>query len=100
VRDITNNKKRSPPSGLLFLLLQAELFEQQYPHKIDPTKDDTAGDRDQNADDQTEQTALLHPGGPSDDDLSYPVDNRDDQQKELNQTALFVKPSHKYDLLK
>ena len=33
-------------------------------------------------------------GGPPDDDLDDPVDDRDQQQYELNETALSVKPSN------
>ena len=91
----TRQREKGPRwSGTLSFLLQAELLEQKHPHKIQPTERNAGGERDKHADDQAKQTALFHPSGPSDDNLSQPVDTGDEEQKELHQTALFVKPSH------
>jgi hypothetical protein len=74
--------------------LQEQLLEKQYPKQIDPTDDNTRGDRNQNTDDQSQQTTLFEKGRPSDNDLGDPVHTGDQEQQKLHQTALFVKPSH------
>lgn len=75
------------------------MFRQQNPDQVEPADDNTAGDRYENTNDKTEQTALLCPRRPSHDDFRNPVDAGDQKQNNLNQTALFVKPSHKKFLL-
>ena len=94
-RGFRDTKKQLPEDrGAAFtVLLQEQLLEQKDPNEVKPTDEHTAkGNND--ADHKSDQTALLGPGGPSDDDLGDPVDNGDDEQKKLHQTALFVKPSH------
>ena len=81
------------------VLLQEQLLEQKHPYKVKPADEHTAEGND-DADYQSDKTALFRPSGPSDDDLRDPVDNRNDEQQELHQTALFVKPSHDMYLLK
>ena len=75
-------------------LLQEQLLEQQYPDQVKPTERDTAGDGDENADDEAQNAALFQPCGPSDQNFRDPVDTGDQKQKDLHQSALFVKPSH------
>jgi hypothetical protein len=94
-------KAKGPPISRepFRVLLQEQLLEQKDPYKVKPADEHTAkGDDD--ADHKSEQTALLGPGRPSDDDLGDPVDHGNDEQKELHQTALFVKPSHNMYLQK
>lgn len=74
-------------------LLQEQFFEQQDPDAVDPADEHAQESYDQ-TDDQSDRAAFFEKGGPPDDDLDDPVDDRDQQQYELNETALFVKPSH------
>jgi len=93
-----DNKKRRESSCRFCVccrfLLQAKFLEQQHPDQVDPAEYDTGGDRNQNTDDQTKNAAALCEGRPSDYDFGEPVDDRDQEQEDLHQTALFVKPSH------
>jgi hypothetical protein len=75
------------------VLLQEELLEQKHPYKVEPADEYTAKGND-DADHQSNKTSLFRPSRPSDDDLCDPVDEGNDEQKELHQAALFVKPSH------
>ena len=81
--------------GILFLcsLLKEKLLEKKYPDKVEPA-DKCATDGNDEADDQSENSTLFEECGPSYDDLSNPVNAGDEKQNDLNQTALFVKPSH------
>jgi hypothetical protein len=79
--------------GMLCNLLQAELAEQKDPNEVHPA-DHCAKERNGNANDKTEQAALLGERGPSDHNLGHPVDKGDHEQQKLHQTALLVKPIH------
>ena len=74
--------------------LQAELAEEQDPNKVDIAKNDTAAEGHDQANDKAKKTALLCEGGPSDDQLGYPVHKGNQEKQKLYQSALFVKPSH------
>ena len=90
----------APKIKALFITsLQEQLFEQQYPNAVNPTEDYTWGDSYQNADDQPYKAALFKECRPSHNNFNDPVDNGDEQQKKLNQTALPVKQSHFPNLL-
>jgi len=78
---------------LISILLKEKLLEQKHPDKIEPT-DSNAEDGYEDTDNESEHSAFLKEGGPSYDYLRDPVYNRNQKQKDLNQTALFVKPSH------
>jgi hypothetical protein len=80
--------------GAFYCLLQEELTEQQHPDEIQETKDDTAAKGSDQAHHEAEKAALLGPGGPSDENFSYPVYKGDDEEQKLYETVLFVKPSH------
>ena len=77
----------------LISLLQEQLFKEQYPDKIEVCKAH-ADEGDEQANDKTDKTALLHPGAPSDDQLRDPVDKGNQKKNDLHESALFVEPSH------
>ena len=74
-------------------LLQDQSLEEQYPDQVDPTKSQTE-EGNQDANDQADQSALLEECAPTNQQLGDPVDTGDEEQKDLYQTALLVKPSH------
>ena len=75
-------------------LLKTELLEEKHPNEIKPTENETATDRNDDANDKTNKTALLKECGPSYNKLGYPVYEGDDEKKKLYETALLIKPSH------
>lgn len=76
------------------VLLQEELLEKQDPDEVEPTESDTRRNSYEYADDEAKKPALFEPGRPPDVDLRYPVDHGNEEQEDLNQTALLIKPSH------
>lgn len=93
---IQNRNENAPVAGGVSRfrkLLQEQFFEQQDPDAVDPADEHAQESYDQ-TDDQSDRAAFFEKGGPPDDDLDDPVDDRDQQQYELNETALSVKPSH------
>ena len=75
-------------------LLQAQFLEKQYPNEVNVTEDEAAAEGYHKANDQANQPALLQEGGPSDYQLHHPVHNRDQEEDQLYQAALLIKPSH------
>ena len=74
-------------------LLKEQLLEKKHPDKVEPAEYE-AGKGDDKADDQAEETALLTESGPSYKNFGDPVHTGNEEQNDLHQTALFVKPSH------
>jgi hypothetical protein len=75
-------------------LLKAKLLKEKYPNEIKPTENETAAYSNDDANDETNKTALLKESGPSYNELGYPVYKGDDEKKKLYKTALLIKPSH------
>ena len=80
-------------------LLQEQLLEEKYPNEVKPAEYKASTEGYDEADDETEKSALRGPGGPSYYYLGYPVYKGNDEKKKLNQSALLVEPSHAYVLL-
>ena len=78
----------------IFLLLKKELLEKKNPYEINPTESYTAGYSYEDTDYKSKKTSFFEPGGPSYNKLNHPVNTGNKEQKKLNKTALFVKPSH------
>ena len=78
---------------------KAELLEKKDPNKVNPSECNARRNGYKDADDEAKKSALLCEGAPSYNDLGNPVYNGDEKEEELNQTALFVKPSHYVFLL-
>ena len=71
-----------------------QLFEQQHPDEVEPAEEQTTANGHDHADDQAKKTALLRPSGPSYHNLGYQVYKGNDEEQQLNQTALLIEPSH------
>ena len=79
----------------MYLLLQEQLLEENYPYAVEPTDDDTGRNCYEDTNNESDKTALLKPSGPSNYDFCDVVNYGDKEQENLNQTALLVKPCHK-----
>ena len=75
------------------------MLEEQAPDDIDPTPDETDEGNDDGAD-EADDARLLQESSPADDQLSDPVDDRDQQEKDLNQARLLIEPFHNFHLRK
>ena len=74
-------------------LLKEKFFEKKYPDEIKVAECKAENGYDQ-ANDETEESALLRPGGPSYQYLGDPVYTGNEKKNKLDESALFVKPSH------
>ena len=71
------------------------MFEQKAPNEVDPTERQTE-EGHENGNDQGNDALRFQERRPSDEDLDDPVYDRNEQQNDLDEPALFVKPcSHK-----
>ena len=69
------------------------MVEEEDPDEVDPAEDEAGED----AEDEAEKIAerrLLNGAGQADDDLGNPVDARDEEEDDLKQSRLAVKPFH------
>ena len=76
-----------------------EMFEEKAPDEVEPTEG-KAEESDQNRDDERDEALRFEEGRPSDDDLNEPVHDGDQEQDDLDESALLVEPcSHNIYLL-
>ena len=80
-------------------LLQEQLLKQKHPKEVYPAEYDTRGNRNEDTNDKSEESAFLKPGAPSYHKLNYPVYTGDDEQKQLDESGLSVEPGHLVFLL-
>jgi hypothetical protein len=76
------------------LVGEEQMLEEQAPNEIDPAADDRNEDAEDEAD-NVSYRGFLNNGCDTDDDFSDPVDARNEKKKDLNKTALLVKPFHR-----
>lgn len=67
------------------------MLEEQAPNHVEPADDDTAGDGE-DGHDQRNQALLLEEVAPTDKQLDDPVDEGNQKEEDLNQSAAAVKP--------
>ena len=91
----------SPVGEWIFLcsLLKEESSEKKNPNKVKPTENETTTNGSDDSHYKADDVTGLEEGAPSNNNLSNPVNNGNDEKKKLNKTALLIKPSHRYNLL-
>jgi len=76
-----------------FLFAKEHVFEEQDPNEVDPAEGQTEED-DDNRHNNVDQGWMFKRRGNPDKKLDDPVDARDDQEQELDETRQRIKPFH------